>query len=227
MELRMKSKLNFLIEGISLLALTLLIATGLTMEFRLPPGSGGEGAALHGGVGRQALTLAGISRHEWGAIHFYLANGMLVLLALHVWLHWRWIWAMAQGAHPASRKTRGRIFLMASLVFLGLTGLPWLIPIQSAGPSGPASATLDEDAAESGEGFALGFPVNGRTTINEIARAAGVSTAEVIACLEMQGPVGGEERLGPLTRRQNITMAQMRERLGRLKRPGQIPKDAD
>ena len=32
-----------------------------------------------------------MTRHEWGAIHFYLALVFVVLMVVHIVLHWNWI----------------------------------------------------------------------------------------------------------------------------------------
>ena len=222
MEPRKKSRLNFVIEGITLLDLMLMITTGLIMEFRLPPGTGGEGAALHGGLGRPALTLAGFSRHQWGTIHFYLATTMLVLLVLHVWLHWRWIWAIAQGGDPARRTARGRTFLAASALFLALAALPWLVPLRGGGPFDPARAVQPEVQQALSERAGGNFSIYGAMTLNEVAQAAGVTQAEVFACLGGSGPVSGEERMGPLARRFGLSMAEARTRIMKLSRQRQI-----
>jgi len=32
-----------------------------------------------------------MTRHEWGSIHFYLAVVFVVLMVIHIILHWTWI----------------------------------------------------------------------------------------------------------------------------------------
>lgn len=219
MESRTRSQFNFLIEGTTLLVLMLMIATGLILEFRLPPGSGGEGAALHGGGGRPLLTLAGLSRHQWGAIHFYLALGMLLFLVLHVELHWRWIWGLAQGADPGQRKARGRTFLIVSILFLALAGLPWLVPLHGNEPLDRERTNQSDERGAVTEEAGVNPTIYGAMTLNEVAHAAAVSLSEVAECLGVQGPVSGEERLGPLTRRLGIGMAEARKRIMGLSKP--------
>jgi hypothetical protein len=219
MESRTRSQFNFLIEGITLLVLMLMIATGLIMKFRLPPGSGGEGAALHGGQGRPLLTLAGLSRHQWGAVHFYLASAMLLLLVVHLQLHWRWVWGLAQGADPGRRKARGRTFLIVSILFLALAGLPWLVPLRGNESLGRGRSTLsDVQGAMPGKG-GVSSAIYGAMTLNEVAQDTGSSLSEVAECLGVQGPVSGEERLGPLMRRLGLSMAEARARIMGLSKP--------
>ncbi len=83
---------NFVIDCISFVVLLALIVTGLIIKYVLPPGTGGQGRLLHGGAGRQHLrTLFSMSRHQWGDIHFYLAVCFIVLMVVHVVLHWSWV----------------------------------------------------------------------------------------------------------------------------------------
>ena len=32
-----------------------------------------------------------MTRHEWGSIHFYMAVVFVVLMIVHIVLHWTWI----------------------------------------------------------------------------------------------------------------------------------------
>jgi hypothetical protein len=88
-----RSTKNFILDLASLLNLLGLIVTGLIVKYILPPGTGGLGREFHGGTGRdvniEELWL--MTRHEWGSIHFYLAVTFIVLMIIHIILHWTWI----------------------------------------------------------------------------------------------------------------------------------------
>ncbi len=73
-----------------MLALTF---TGYIMKYVLPPGTGGMGRISHGGSerGMRIEELWSMTRHEWGRIHFYLAGVFVVLMIIHIILHWKWI----------------------------------------------------------------------------------------------------------------------------------------
>jgi hypothetical protein len=88
-----RSTLNFVLDLASFLVLLGLTITGLVMKYILPPGTGGVGRNLHGGSGSgvQAQELWSMTRHEWGSIHFYLAVVFVVLMIIHIVLHWTWI----------------------------------------------------------------------------------------------------------------------------------------
>jgi len=84
---------NFVVALLSFLNLLALAFTGFVMKYVLPPGTGGLGRALHGGGGRgiHIKELWSMTRHEWGSIHFYLAIAFVVLMIIHIVLHWKWI----------------------------------------------------------------------------------------------------------------------------------------
>ena len=94
-----KSNLNFAIDVVTLLLMLLMICTGLIVRYVLPPGSGGH----DGGPG---LFLFGMSRHGWGAVHFWLAIAVVAALVLHVALHWSWVCTVTQ--RLLSRAAPGR-----------------------------------------------------------------------------------------------------------------------
>lgn len=99
-----RTSLNFLVDVVAFLFMLGMIATGLIVRFALPPGTGGR------------WTIWGMGRHDWGDLHYYLAIGLLVLLLLHLALHWAWTCVIADKmlasiglsipAHGVSQKHR-------------------------------------------------------------------------------------------------------------------------
>jgi len=87
-----RSSVNFIVDLVAFLDLLCLSVTGFIIKFILPPGSGGRGRALHGGYGDTHIKkLLSMSRHQWGDIHLYLAVLFVVLMVVHIILHWSWI----------------------------------------------------------------------------------------------------------------------------------------
>ena len=70
---------NIIIDIIAAFLFLGMMATGYLLRFPLPPGS------------NKTLSLWGYTRHQWGDIHFWISLGLLVVLAIHLVLHWNWI----------------------------------------------------------------------------------------------------------------------------------------
>jgi hypothetical protein len=70
---------NIIIDLAAALLFVGMIATGYVMRFPLPPGT------------NRILTLWGLTRHQWGAIHYWISLGLLAVIAAHLVLHWKWI----------------------------------------------------------------------------------------------------------------------------------------
>ncbi|MDK2972045.1 MAG: hypothetical protein PWP23_1800 [Candidatus Sumerlaeota bacterium] len=107
---------HFVLDGTILFLFVLVLSTGLMLKFVLPHGSGGA-------------ALLGQTRHEWGGIHFWLSMGLVGLMALHVLVHRRWVWAMAKGKQPERQKARLTAFVAATVVILAILAVPFLFPV--------------------------------------------------------------------------------------------------
>lgn len=83
-----KTATRTVVARISILMLWLvgsaLTATGLILAFRLLPGRD-----------YRHLSLLGLDRHEWGGLHTWLAYAILLLMAVHLAMHARWLWVVA------------------------------------------------------------------------------------------------------------------------------------
>jgi len=109
---------NFWLDLVSFLVMVGLALTGGIMHYVLPSGTGNW------------LTLFGLGRHSYGQIHFYLAVTVVLLLALHLALHWSWLCgfvAKSLGKEPPSKRAR-HLAGAAAVVAIGLLligGLAW------------------------------------------------------------------------------------------------------
>jgi hypothetical protein len=87
-----RTTLNYIVDLIAFIDLLALAAIGYMIKYVLPPGTGGLGRQFSGGRGAGEIkTLLSMTRHQWGAIHFYLSIIFVTLIALHLILHWTWI----------------------------------------------------------------------------------------------------------------------------------------
>ena len=148
-----KLKLNFVIDALMFLCLMAMAGLGFLMRYVLP--SGRDARATYGS--NLQFSLMGWDRHDWGDIHLYLAFTLLILLVLHIILHWRQILGLFQRLVPNPRQ-RYRIALIFLLLSLLLIYFPFLITPDSKarGRGGPRSQVTGP-AVAGGVG-ALGGP---------------------------------------------------------------------
>lgn len=118
--------LNAVVDALAFAGFVLLVATGVLMRWTLPPGSG------------HRTTIWGLDRHDWGAAHFWVAVALLVALAVHLVLHWKWIASVASrgGGHERS-KLRVALGVVALAALLALALAPFLSPVERAPRHGP------------------------------------------------------------------------------------------
>ena len=110
-----KPNVNLLIDSCAALAFLGMLTTGYIIRFPLPPGTNKD------------LTLWGLSRHEWGTIHFWTSITLITILLFHLFLHWQWIVSMVQkrlnlgdasvGTHRTSGLVTIFVFVASFLAF--------------------------------------------------------------------------------------------------------------
>jgi hypothetical protein len=102
-----------IIRSIDLVAFVLflfLLSSGVLMRWILPPGSG------------RWSDVWGLSRHQWGDIHFALALLFVTTLSAHLILHRQFIRKSLQGSQPNHWRTL--IGLVGLLALLGFAAAP-------------------------------------------------------------------------------------------------------
>lgn len=83
----MKGKINFIIDVMMFVLMAILAGIGLLIKYVL---LSGEDRWIK--YGRNVdLSFWGLDRHEWGTIHLWIAIVLIVLLVLHIILHWKMI----------------------------------------------------------------------------------------------------------------------------------------
>lgn len=78
-----KTKWNFLIDAVMFADMMLIAGIGFLLKYALPRGGHNSGVGRSGG-----LSILGLTRHEWGDVHLIVAVFFLILLVVHIILHW-------------------------------------------------------------------------------------------------------------------------------------------
>jgi hypothetical protein len=117
-----KAKLNFAIDALMFLCMAAIAGLGFLMKYVLLPGR--ESTIKYGR--RVELSLLGLDRHDWGAIHLYLGFLLLALLVLHIVLHWNMIPGLFARLIANSRQ-RWSIALVFVALAAALLVFPFLI----------------------------------------------------------------------------------------------------
>jgi len=197
-----RKRLNFIVDTAALALLALLTSIGFLLRWTLPPGSGGR----DGGSYR---ALWGLSRHDWGAVHFWLSVAVLLVLLLHVLLHWGWLLAMlkGRGTSPTGRRLRLAGAALFLLLLAAVVVAPLLAPTtevarsdRALGPDHPAERAI---AART---------IRGSMSLRELAEHAGRSLPQVRHELGLPPDVPASARLGRLQRAGHLKLAAVRAR---------------
>ncbi len=77
-----RAKLNIIVDIFSLIFFIASVFTGLVPYLFLPRGG------YYGG--RVAETFWGLTRTQWGNIHFLVSLIFVILMVIHLLLHWEW-----------------------------------------------------------------------------------------------------------------------------------------
>jgi hypothetical protein len=116
--------LNLLVDVTAFAGFALMTTTGVLMRYLLPSGSG------------RWLTIWGLHRHQWAEIHFWVSSLFLSTLAVHVFLHWRWIVSMVRGRPREGSGLRAGLGLVGLLAVLALAAAPLCAPLKETSAVG-------------------------------------------------------------------------------------------
>jgi len=190
-----KANLNFIVDAIAFVAFVLLASTGLLMEFLLPSESG------------HFSRLWGMNRHDWGEVHFWIAIVLLICIAVHLLLHWRWVVTMVKG--KVSQKTKGRtvIAVVSLLVLFGLAAAPFLGTIKIS----ETPADLPHRGKNASHEESDMPQIDGTVTLEEIQKQTGVSPAVILQELGLPPETPVDATLGRLRKEHSFRIHTVRD----------------
>lgn len=116
-----RTLLNIIIDLLATLSFLGMIATGYLLRFPLPPGS------------NKTHSLWGLTRHQWGDIHFWISAALLLIMLVHLALHWNWIVTVIGKRCGLVKSTHPSLAGCAAWTIAGLAalciGFAWLVEI--------------------------------------------------------------------------------------------------
>jgi len=106
--------LNLTVDLLAAVCLLVMLATGYVLRFPLPPTT------------NRTHELWSLSRHEWGFIHSWASVALLLVLAIHVVLHWEWIVSMVGrrfvSEHATGRSRPARAGFITATILIAVVG---------------------------------------------------------------------------------------------------------
>lgn len=106
-----RTLVNMLVDIAAGVLFLAMILTGFLLRFPLPPGT------------NQSLALWGLTRHQWGSVHFWISLAFLATLVLHVALHWQWVVSVVGKRILRSGNPKPGMIKPAVVTVLALAGL--------------------------------------------------------------------------------------------------------
>ena len=111
-----KHSQNVIIDSISFACMVILAVTGILLHFRLPHGSHNS-------------TILGLTRHQWGEFHFWVAMVFVAGIIVHSLLHLPWIKSVIYPKDESRRRKAVLIFSLGIYALLIFTFVILMVPI--------------------------------------------------------------------------------------------------
>ena len=116
-----RNLVNLVVDIVLLLLFAAISSLGFIMKYIMPSGY----AIRQGGAKSYASDIFGMGRHEWGEIHWVLSVTFIILLIIHIILHWKMIVGIFKRMIP-DNTTRLIIWLVIAIITFILLAGPFL-----------------------------------------------------------------------------------------------------
>lgn len=110
------TEMNFFINIVAFVLLIFLTSTGLLLYLELPPWKGGA-------------MLLGMTRHEWGWIHFILSLMFIVTTSVHLMAHGHWIVCVIKSRIKSISRWRILVVFFSVIFLFAIACIPFFSPI--------------------------------------------------------------------------------------------------
>jgi hypothetical protein len=134
-----RTGLNLVVDLATAVAMFGMLLTGYVIRFPLPPGTNKD------------WMLWGMTRHEWGAIHFWISTALLALVIFHLCLHWHWVATVVrqrlQLAKPSQSAIVPDAIIVGTCLALVFVGFAWIAQANLERVSRSHTGTCPSDSA--------------------------------------------------------------------------------
>lgn len=172
-----KPQVNFLIDFAAFTFFIFLVTTGILLHYMLPPGSGRS-------------TMLGLSRHDWGYLHFLASIGFFAILTIHLFLHWKWISCIIKGKPREGSGFRVGLGVIGLLVLLAFSLTLLLQPVEVKSSNNIVNTTSSHKISD--------IPIYGSMTLLEVSELTNVPLDYFVNKLNLQGTSDKNKTLGIL-----------------------------
>ncbi len=113
-----RASLITLTDIVAFIAFLFLTSTGILLHYLLPPRSG------------RWSEVWGMSRHQWGELHFWISLIFFSVLAFHLLQHWRFVLGLFRGHIKECMRLRVALGLVGLVAVVLLSIAPLFSPVQ-------------------------------------------------------------------------------------------------
>jgi hypothetical protein len=158
--------------------------------------------------------LWGLTRHEWGDVHYYIALVLMAILAFHLVLHWKWIVCVTQGKPVEDSGYRLGLGVIGLLAVVMLSAAPLFSPSIQVPRSSFQNETAEDSQIDREDSAILGD-----MTLAEVEAQANVPTSYVPEQLGLPQSTSPDERVGQLRRQRSFQMEDLRRIISEYEAP--------
>ena len=227
-----RSDLNFIINALMFLLMSLLIGMGLLIKYVLLPGK--EVWLIY--KDNVELTFLGLDRHQWGTIHLIVALVLIALLILHIILHWKQVYGIYK--RIIKKKTyRSSLLIVFTILAAFFILFSFVVPIEISpherlyknrvhethieephsdivkviGDENDVVKENEHDADHEPKFKNQDINIKGFMTLNEVSSEFDVPLEYLKSELDIPDSEKGDRRLGQLIRKYEFTMIDVKD----------------
>jgi hypothetical protein len=172
-----RTLVNLIIDLTAAVLIMAMLATGYLLRFPLPPGT------------NKTLSLWGLSRHQWGEIHYWISLGLLTVLAVHLVLHWQWLVTVIRQRLHLDKGETNHAGWITGLLIIGLFGVfAWAAHVGVQERSDPCCDDTKKTQAKSPEGNPSANTPEPKTNLPTLVFWKDVYPTLERSCLSCHGP---------------------------------------